>query len=45
MYESTSTLFQSELDYRAARIRSSFGPRRQRRWTRTRRTSEASHAR
>jgi hypothetical protein len=45
MYETTSTYLQSELDYRAERIRSGIGSRRQRRRTRVRRPAPATTAR
>ena len=45
MYESTSTQFQAEIDYRAARIKNTFGARRQPRWTRVRRSAGASSTR
>ncbi len=45
MYETTSTYLQSELDYRAERIKSGIGGRRQRRLTRVRRPAVARNAR
>ena len=45
MHDFTTTYIQSELDYRAARIRSGIGRRRHRRPTRARRPGEASNAR
>jgi hypothetical protein len=45
MYDSSSPYFQSELDYRADRIRNATAVnRRRRRLTRTRRHAEAGHA-